>query len=78
MNHCCIKQSRWKKKNAKYKLKKSFWKNPDKNSIQSNTSEKYQEIKKQCIDPKIFEAEEIKHRKHFSDKIGTKVIPEGM
>ena len=65
MNHCCIKQGRWEKENANYELKKCFWKNPDEHFIQCNTSEKHQEIKKQRIDPKIFETQEIKNRKHF-------------
>jgi len=56
-------------------LKKSFWKKLDERFIQGNTSEKNQEIKKQRVDPKIFETEEIKNRKHFCYQIGPKIIP---
>ena len=65
MNHCGIKQGRWKKENAKFELKKCFWKNPDEYFIQGNTTEKHHEIKKQRIDPKVLETQEIKNRKHF-------------
>jgi hypothetical protein len=38
-----------------------FWKNVYENSVKRHAAKKYNKIEKQCIDPKTFEAEEIKH-----------------